>query len=203
MTTATQPASFQQYEHESQRFVRGFEADNPKAIVQYVRFSKLKRQQGRTLIEALNDSKFCVVAAGPERNESLCSAHDDRQAAEAALAEVARDDASNYYVLPRKPTKDRNGSGRARQRRGVIVAFIGMGGELRIGWSLFNTNHESRAFSRAAGLRKAIERARTPDEYEFDTNYRADDQDTHNGVPQTIRRPIQSVLERARRYYKV
>jgi len=144
VSTATQPANFQQYEHESQNFVTGFEAANPRAIVQYVRFSN-------------------------------------------------------------KPKSQTNG-GRARQRRGVIVAFIGRSGELRIGWSLFNINHESRTFSRVAGLRKAIERARTPEEYDFGKDYRADsppEEGEPHGVPQTIRSPIQRVLDRARRYYKV
>lgn len=141
--STTKPTNFQQYEHESEKFVNGFRADNPKAIVQYVRFSN-------------------------------------------------------------KPKSKLNGNGgKARQRRGVIVAFIGMSGELRIGWSLFNVNHESHAFSRPAGLRKAIERAKQEHEYNFSLDYRADDPSTHHGVPQTIRRPIQEVLEKAKRYYKI
>ena len=140
MTTApTKPTSFEQYEEESQRFVDGFRADNPKAIVQYVRFTN-------------------------------------------------------------KP-KSKTSGGKARQRRGVIVAFIGMQGELLIGWSLFNIKHESRAFSRAAGLRKAIERARQQHEYNMNIEYRAEDATTHHGVPQTIRTPMRTVLDRAKRYY--
>ena len=149
--TKQKPTSFQEYEHESERFVGGFKEANPKAIVQYVRFSN----------------------------------------------------------KPKSQTK----GGKARQRRGVIVAFIGMSGELRIGWSLFNINHESRTFSPNAGLRKAIERACTEGEYDFNKLYDSNDQrpnpeevaegaaNWRRGVPQTIRRPILKVLERAKRYY--
>ena len=73
-----------------------------------------RETRSQALIDALNDDKFCVVAAGPDycphtdavmgQKECLCSAHDDRQAAETALAEIDHDphDEASYYVLPRQ-----------------------------------------------------------------------------------------------------
>lgn len=116
MTTATQPQSFQQYESDCRKFVSGFQTDNPRAIVQYVRF-------------------------------------------------------------------------RNRQKRGVIVAFRGMQGEIRAGFSLCNTKRERRGFNSLIGLRKAIARSQPVDEIRWDQ------------VPHGARATLATVCKRARKYF--
>ena len=92
---------------------------------------------------------------------------------------------------------------RSRNRRkiGVIVAFRGMQGEIRAGFSLCNVKKERRGFNSLIGLRKAIQRSLPVDEIDFEICYRSDDPGTHNGVPQGARRTMLAVCDRARKYF--
>ena len=78
---------------------------------------------------------------------------------------------------------------RNRQKRGVIVAFLGKQGEVRAGFSLCNTKKERRGFSPLVGLRMAIQRSRPIDEINWDE------------VPHGARVTLGSVCERARKYF--
>lgn len=116
MTTTTQPQNFQQYEADCREFVKGFQSDNPTAIVQYIR-------------------------------------------------------------------------SRNRQKLGVIIAFRGLSGEIRAGFSLCNVKKEKRGFNQLVGLRKAIQRSRHIDEINWEE------------VPHGARATLKAVCERARKHF--
>ena len=74
-----------------------------------------REPRSQALIDALNENKFCVVVAGPDycphtdaimgQKESLCSSHNDREAAGLALQAILTDDEQqcddfDYYILP-------------------------------------------------------------------------------------------------------
>jgi hypothetical protein len=134
-TTEKKPQNFQQYEEECRKFVSGFTADNPTAIVQYVRL----RQKPR------------------------------------------RDSEGNV--------KPQTNGGKGRQKKGVIIAFKGLQGEIRAGYSLCNTKKEKRGFKQLVGLRKAITHAIPIDEINWEE------------VPHGARKTLGAVCERARKYF--
>ena len=75
---------------------------------------------------------------------------------------------------------------RNRERKGVIVAFRVLRGEIRAGFSLCNVKRERRGFSPIIGLRKAIDRSRPIDDIRLDQ------------VPHGARATLAIVCERAR-----
>jgi hypothetical protein len=101
-----------------------------------------------------------------------------------------------YVRLRRKPQRGPDGQprpqangGKGRQKRGVIIAFLGMQGEIRAGYSLCNTKKERRGFSPLIGLRKAIERSTPINEINWEE------------VPHGARSTLGSVCDRARKYF--
>ena len=78
---------------------------------------------------------------------------------------------------------------RNRERKGVIIAFRGLRGEIWAGFSLCNVKRERRGFSPIIGLRKAIDRSRPIDDIRLDQ------------VPHGARATLAIVCERAREYF--
>lgn len=78
---------------------------------------------------------------------------------------------------------------RNRHKLGAIIAFRGMRGEIRAGFSLCNVKKERRGFSPFIGLRKAIQRSQPIDKINWEE------------VPHGARATLKLVCERARKYF--